>query len=129
MIIGVGIDLIEISRIEQAITQYGEKFISRVFTETERKYCEEYKDKKFLHYAARFAAKEAFSKAIGTGLRQGFKLNQVGIVNGDKGDPRIELFGSLAEKWGKYKIFVSLSHLSSVASAVVIIESNEIQSS
>ncbi|MCX7909384.1 MAG: holo-ACP synthase [Ignavibacteria bacterium] len=123
MIVGIGIDIIEVDRIKKAIETYGEKFLKRVFTDTEINYCEEFKEKKFLHYAVRFAAKEAFSKAIGTGLTQGFKLNQVGIVNERNGKPKIELYESMYEKWGMNQIHISLSHIDNIASAVVVIES------
>lgn len=122
MIVGVGIDIIEVERIKKAIETYGEHFLKRVFTNREIEYCEQFKENKYVHYAVRFSAKEAFSKAIGTGLTQGFKLNQVGIMNEDNGKPQIELNGQMAEKWGSFKIFVSLSHINSFASAVVIIE-------
>ncbi len=122
MIVGIGIDIIEVERIKNAIETYGEHFLKRVFTENERKYCEEFKEKKYIHYAARFSAKEAFSKAIGTGLTQGFKLNHIGIINSLNGKPEIELFGELKEKWDTYKIFVSLSHINSHSVAMVIIE-------
>lgn len=122
MIVGVGIDIIEVERIKKAIETYGEHFLKRVFTGREIEYCEQFKENKYVHYAVRFSAKEAFSKAIGTGLTQGFKLNQVGILNEDNGKPQIELNGQMAEKWGSFKIFVSLSHINSFASAVVIIE-------
>jgi holo-[acyl-carrier protein] synthase len=122
MIVGIGIDIIEVSRIKEAIENYGERFLKRVFTENEIKYCEEFKENKYVHYSARFSAKEAFSKAIGTGLAQGFKLNSVGIVNNSNGKPEIELLGELKEKWGDFKIFVSLSHINTHSTAVVIIE-------
>lgn len=122
MTLGIGIDIIEVDRIRKAIENYGERFLTRVFTQNEIVYCEEFKESKWVHYAVRFAAKEAFSKAIGTGLTQGFKLNEVGIKNTENGKPEIELFGNLFEKWGKYKILVSLSHINSIASAVVVIE-------
>ncbi|MEJ5286824.1 MAG: Holo-[acyl-carrier-protein] synthase [Candidatus Kapaibacterium sp.] len=122
MIVGVGIDIIEVDRIKKAIENYGERFLKRVFTEKEIEYCEEFKESKWVHYAVRFSAKEAFSKAIGTGLTQGFKLNEVGIKNSNNGKPEVDLYGELLEKWGKYKIFVSLSHINTVATAIVIIE-------
>jgi len=122
MIIGVGIDIIEVERIKKAIETYGEHFLKRIFTENEIKYCEEFKDKKYVHYAVRFSAKEAFSKAIGTGITQGFKFNQVGILNENSGKPVVVLSGELLEKWGKYRIYVSLSHINETAASVVIIE-------
>lgn len=122
MIIGIGTDLIEIPRIVKAIEQYGEKFLRRIFTDTERNYCEQFGDTKFLHYAARFAAKEAFSKAIGTGITDGFKFSEIGIRNEPNGKPKIELFGGLAKQWGDCIVLVTLSHSDKNATAFVIIE-------
>jgi holo-[acyl-carrier protein] synthase len=123
MIYGIGTDLCEVNRIKQSIEKYGEKFVKRVFTQTEIEYCDLYKDKKYVHYAARFAAKEAFSKAIGTGFTEGFKLNEVGIVNEVSGKPNIELFGSLKEKYSHLKVHISLSHTDDNAHAYLILES------
>jgi holo-[acyl-carrier protein] synthase len=67
MIIGIGTDITDVARIKHSYEEYGERFLKRVFTPTEVEYCERFGDTKFLHYTARFAAKEAFSKAIGTG--------------------------------------------------------------
>ena len=123
MIYGIGTDLCEVIRIKQSIDKYGEKFVKRVFTPTEIEYCEIYKENKFVHYAARFAAKEAFSKAIGTGFTEGFKLNEVGIVNEISGNPKIELLGSLKVKYSHLKIHISLSHTDQNAHAYLILES------
>ncbi|MEI6090384.1 MAG: holo-ACP synthase [bacterium] len=122
MIYGIGTDLCEVNRIKQSIEKYGDKFVKRVFTPTEIEYCDLYKDKKYVHYAARFAAKEAFSKAIGTGFTEGFKLNEVGIVNELSGNPNIELFGSLQEKYSHLKAHISLSHTDDNAHAYLILE-------
>lgn len=124
MIFGIGNDIVEIKRIEKSLEKYGERFLKRVFTTREIEYCNSFKDTENLHYAARFAAKEAFSKAIGTGFTKGFKLKEVGIVNEKSGRPRIELFGDLEEKYGKYVIHVTLSHSDEYAIANVILENN-----
>jgi len=122
MIYGIGTDLCEVNRIKQSIEKYGEKFVSRVFTPTEIAYCDLFNDKKYVHYAARFAAKEAFSKAIGTGFAEGFKLNEVGIINESSGKPYIELFGSLKEKYSQLTVHISLSHTDDNAHAYLILE-------
>ena len=122
MIYGIGVDICDVSRIREAIEKYGDKFIFRIFTDTEKVYCESYNDNKYVHYAARFAAKEAFSKAIGTGITHGFKFKEIGITNESNGKPNLELFGGLAEKWGSYSYFLSLSHTSTIAIAQIIIE-------
>lgn len=122
MIIGIGTDIIEVSRIKESIEKYQDKFINRVYTPTETEYCNQFKEKKYLHLAARFAAKEAFSKAIGTGIAEGFKLNEFGIINDKKGKPTAEFFGSFIEKFRGYTISVSLSHINDYATAFVIVE-------
>ncbi|MCX6155882.1 MAG: holo-ACP synthase [Candidatus Kapabacteria bacterium] len=121
MIFGIGTDIIEVERIKDSIEKYGEKFLSRIFTDSEREYCESYGQNKFLHYAARFAAKESFSKAIGTGITSGFKFNEIAVRNEESGKPFIELYGGLYEKYSGYEINLSLSHTQGNAVAFLII--------
>ena len=122
MIIGLGTDIIEVDRIARAFEQYGESFARRIFTLEEQEYCESFAIQKMPHYAARFAVKEAFSKAIGTGITQGFAFKDVGIINEIGGKPLLVLKGLMLERWGKYRIHVSISHTIVNAMAVVIIE-------
>lgn len=122
MIVGIGTDIVDVPRIQHSYNEYGERFLTRVFTPTEIEYCEQFGDTRFLHYAARFAAKEAFSKAIGTGMRQGMAFKLVGIRNESTGLPHIELFGRMQDVWGEHIIHVTLSHTASVGLAVVVIE-------
>ncbi len=122
MIAGIGTDIIEVTRIKESIEKYGERFLNRIFTETEQSYCESFKEKKYLHYAARFAAKESFSKAIGTGITRGFRFREVGIRNEKSGKPVMELFGNLKKNWNKFTIHVSLTHTEENAVAYVIME-------
>ncbi len=124
MIIGIGTDIIEISRIQNSIEKYGDRFLKRIFTETEKKYSESFNENKFQHYAARFAAKEAFSKAIGTGLTRGFKFREIGIRNEITGKPVVNLEGGLAKKWGQYNVEISLSHTGTHAVAYIVIHEN-----
>ncbi len=124
MIIGTGIDMIEVDRVaERAKRDTG--FREMVFSTSEIEYCESKADP-FQHYSARFAAKEAFLKAIGTGWDSGLKLHEIEIVNEKNGKPLIRLSGDTAKTLGPLNIrsiHVSLSHLKSYASAVVILES------
>ena len=123
MITGVGTDLIEVERVAGKISKQ-EGFRELVFTPTEIAYCET-KANKFQHYAARFAAKEAFLKAIGTGWITGIAFNEIEITNDEDGKPSIKLLGTtlkFLETRSIDKIWVSLSHLSNISSAVVIIE-------
>jgi holo-[acyl-carrier protein] synthase len=122
MITGIGTDIIEIPRIAKSLEKYGERFAKRVFTPTEIEYCESYKLNKDLHYAVRFAAKESFSKAVGTGLTDGFKLTEIGIRNDANGKPVVELSGGMLERYGNLKIHVSLSHTDTNAIAYVVLE-------
>ncbi len=122
MIIGIGTDIIEVSRIKSSIEKYGKRFLERIFTETEIKYCESFKSTKYLHYAVRFAAKESFSKAIGTGITKGFKFKEIGIKNEKNGKPLVVLSGSLKDKYGDYKCYVTLSHTEENAVAYLTIE-------
>lgn len=122
MILGIGTDIVAIKRIQSSIENYGDRFVKKIYTETEQAYCKAREKTAVLHYAGRFAVKEAFSKAIGTGIRQGFVWNTVGVVNEPSGKPEIALTGVLQERWGHYKIHVSISHTEEYAMAMVIIE-------
>ena len=124
MIFGVGIDIIEVSRIEKQLSRGDDRFQRRLFTDREIAYCER-KKFKGLHYAARFAAKEAFLKALGTGLGGGLSWKDVEIVNNEAGKPTLRLDGKarlLVEGLGLTGLHVSLTHVKDTAVAVVIIE-------
>ncbi|MBK5273192.1 MAG: holo-ACP synthase [Bacteroidia bacterium] len=124
MITGLGIDLIEVERVVVKIRKK-KGFRELVFSKKEIAYCER-KTKKFEHYAARFAAKEAFLKAIGTGWTKGTAFNEIEIINNKDGKPEIFFLGKTAATIAELmpgKIFVSLSHIKTMATAVVIIES------
>ncbi len=123
MIEGAGIDMIEVERIKRNIEKDA-GFKEIIFSENEIAYCES-KANKFEHYAARFAAKEAFFKAIGTGWIDATNFNEVEIVHNANGKPELILNGitkSTLSTLGIIKISVSLSHLKTLATAVVIIE-------
>jgi holo-[acyl-carrier protein] synthase len=123
MIAGLGIDMIEVERITMKVSK-NNGFTELVFSQKEIAYCEA-KTHKFQHYAVRFAAKEAFLKAVGTGWTSGTAFNEIEVTHDPEGKPMITLLGktaSLINKIGISKIFVSLSHLKTMASAVVIIE-------
>jgi holo-[acyl-carrier protein] synthase len=97
MIIGIGSDMIDIRRIEQALGRYGDRFIERIFTETERRKSEK-RAARAASYAKRFAAKEACAKALGTGLRHGVFWRDMGVVNLASGQPTMNLTGGAAER-------------------------------
>jgi holo-[acyl-carrier protein] synthase len=123
LIFGIGTDIIEVARIEKQVSK-DDSFRDKIFTPREIEYCEQRKSRA-MNYAARFAAKEAFFKAIGTGWRGGLTFRDVEIVNDELGRPAIVLYGKakeFAEEHGLTNISVSLSHVKDMANAIVIIE-------
>ena len=124
MIIGNGIDLCEVSRIRQSIERFGEKFTHRVFTPKEIAYVER-KANKFERYAARFAAKEAGMKAIGTGWRHGIRWQDFEVTNLASGKPTLAFHGVAAEvarRLGVKNVSLSMTHTSDMAMAMLILE-------
>jgi holo-[acyl-carrier protein] synthase len=122
MIIGVGIDIIEISRIEEAIRRPA--FINKVFTAAEQIYCEGRGRQRSASYAARFAGKEAVSKALGTGFSGG-SWQDVEIILNEQGQPQVTLsgyFAGVAEQLGGAKIHISLTHARNYAAAQALLE-------
>lgn len=123
---GIGIDVVEVDRIEFAIARHGEPFLSRLFTEAERDYCSAQK-RPALHYAARFAAKEAVSKALGTGIGGEAGWLDLEIVRDPLGAPKLSLQGAaaaFASSKGIAEIQISLSHAKdyAAANAVAVIQ-------
>ncbi|MBX3740024.1 MAG: holo-ACP synthase [Akkermansiaceae bacterium] len=116
---GIGIDVVEVDRIESAIARHGEPFLSRLFTDAERAYCAAQK-RAGLHYAARFAAKEAVSKALGTGIGGEAGWLDLEIVRDPSGAPKLALHGTAAEYAtgrGISEIQISLTHAKDYAAA------------
>ena len=93
MIIGIGSDLCNIERIQNSLDRFGERFVNRVFTEVERRKAESRPYTRAGTYAKRFAAKEAYSKAVGTGFKRGVFMRDIGVVNAASGAPTLELTG------------------------------------
>jgi len=123
MVYGIGIDMIEVKRIEKQISA-GPRFVERIFTSREVDYCERKKNKA-QNYAARFAAKEAFLKAVGTGWRKGLAFKEIEVINDELGKPEIMLYGKakkFAEERKIVNIQVSITHLKENASAIVTLE-------
>ncbi|KAB2922248.1 MAG: holo-[acyl-carrier-protein] synthase [Bacteroidetes bacterium] len=123
MIIGIGVDIIEIARIQESIDSYGERFLQKLFTEGEIAYCSA-KQFPTQHYAARFAAKEAFAKAVSTGWSGDFEWKNVEVRNDPIGKPSLELYGKTAEALKGCSVFLSMSHSDSTVIAYVVIERN-----
>ena len=125
MIIASGIDIIEIARIEDAFARRGSRFRDRVFTESEITYCESLRAK-YASYAARFAAKEATFKALGTGWSEGIGWCDVEVTRADSGKPTLRLSGRALEQFkemGGRQTHLSLSHSKELAVAQVLFES------
>lgn len=125
MIVGTGIDIAEVPRIAESIQRFGDRFLRRVFTEGEINYCDS-KANRVERYAARFAAKEAAMKALGTGWSRGVRWRDIEVVRQPGGRPTIEFHGKASEFAGRLNarnVALSLSHTPDQAIASVILES------
>jgi holo-[acyl-carrier protein] synthase len=127
MILGLGSDLIDIRRIERAIARFGERFLDRIFTEAERRKCDR-RANPAASYARRFAAKEACSKALGTGFRRGVFWRDLGVVNLPSGRPTMRLTGGALRRLREItpagmsaRLDITLTDEPPMAQAVVII--------
>jgi holo-[acyl-carrier protein] synthase len=126
MIVGTGIDLVETARIAENIERYGDRFVRRLYTPGEIAYCQKFKNRAE-RFAARFAAKEAAFKALGTGWREGVRWLDVEVINQTSGKPELLLHGrasELAQSLGVTVKTVSISHADHYAVAQVLFESN-----
>src|SRR5689334_24048557 len=124
MITGIGIDLVENARIRDSIDRFGDRFLSRIYTEVEKEYCSKCSNP-VIHFAARFAAKEAAFKALGTGWAAGVKWKDIEVERLPSGKPELHLHGEAlarATSMGSLRFFVSLTHDQLVSVAVVILE-------
>ena len=124
MVVGVGLDLVEIERIAHVLATHGGRFERRVFTAAEVRTCDARPDR-VRALAARFAAKEACLKALGTGMTEGLALRQVEVVRNANGRPELRLSGAAADRadaLGVRRMHVSLTHQDTVAGAVVVLE-------
>jgi holo-[acyl-carrier protein] synthase len=123
-ILGIGQDLVELDRIHKALEQYGDRFMERCFTEEERRFLSARRDP-VPGYAARFAAKEAGAKALGTGIAKGVGWKEIEVRREPGERPTLHFYGraaEIAERMGVRQIHVSLTHGRDVASAFVILE-------
>ena len=121
-IFGIGIDVVEVERIASAIQRHGEPFLAKLFTTAEREYCEARKNPA-MHFAARFAAKEAVAKSLGTGIGGNAGLLDMEIVHDPSGAPKIHLSGAAeayAKDHGITEIQISLTHAREYAAANAI---------
>ena len=128
MVVGIGIDLVEIHRMKKAIER--PLFVQRVFTPAEQAYCDSRGRQNAASYAARFAAKEAVMKALGTGLSGGGTWQDIGVLPDEQGKPVMTLsgyFGQLSRKMDVTRIHVSLSHAQEYAAAQVLLWRGEVE--
>jgi holo-[acyl-carrier protein] synthase len=124
MIVGTGIDVMEVGRIQQSVERYGARFLNRVFTRAEQEYCLR-KRAAAESFAARFAAKEATAKALGTGMSRGVNWLQIEVIREPGGKPGIVFHGSAAQcaaRLGVARAVLSLTHTESLAMASVLLE-------
>jgi holo-[acyl-carrier protein] synthase len=129
-VLGIGVDVVETARIESSIAKFGDRFLHRVFLEGEIAYCRSMKFPE-RHFAARFAAKEAVSKAFGTGIGARMGWRDIEVIRKASGEPYVALHGGalqLADELGRAEVLISLSHSDhySVANAVLVCKPPEI---
>lgn len=118
---GIGIDLVEVSRVREMLDKHGPRFKERTFTSGEIAYCDSCADPA-IHYAARFAAKEAAAKALGTGLwNEGVNWTDIEVVRKDSGRPVLVLHGAAKQHAGESACLVSLTHTRDLAMAQVML--------
>jgi len=124
MIVGLGLDIAEVDRIEAAIARHGAPFLERLFTPAEVAYCERHKNR-YERYAARFAAKEAAMKALGTGWSRGVRWRDIEVTREPGGKPTLALAGvarEIANRLGVKHIAMTITHSGNLALAQVIFE-------
>ncbi len=119
MILGIGNDILEIERVHEAITTQGDRFIEKLFTKREQAYCSKYKDP-VPHYAARFSAKEAIVKALGTGFGEMAAFHDIEIINDELGKPEVFFSDALNSRFENPEVLLSISHCKSYVSTVAI---------
>ena len=125
MIYGVGIDIVLVSRIKSMVEKFGDKFLTRIFTDNEINYSDSRQKSRFQHYAARWAAKEAVFKALKGDWKSGIVWKEIEVVNEPRGNPVIALHGAaqkVCKSLGITELEVSISHTAESASAVVVAE-------
>lgn len=116
----IGVDLCEIRRIADLVDHHGNRFIDKIFTSSEKSYCQK-KRTSAESFAARYAAKEALLKALGTGLRGQFRWKDIEIINDDLGKPEFRFYGATGKQLKMNKVLLSLSHTDTHAIAFVVV--------
>jgi holo-[acyl-carrier protein] synthase len=119
-----GVDMVEIKRIQNSVGKLGKSFVEKVFTSQEIEYCEGKRSQRYQSYAARFAAKEAVSKALGTGISKGVSLKTIEVTVSESGKPNVVLHDGakeVFEKMGGVSMDISLTHTQEYAAAFVVL--------
>jgi holo-[acyl-carrier protein] synthase len=116
-IYGIGNDIIEVERISKSIEKHGNHFLDKLFTNKEIEYCNNYNNSK-VHFAGRYAAKEAVSKALGVGFGKNLKWLEFEIMNDQNGKPQVKFLND--SKWKNLKILISISHCNEYATAMAV---------
>ena len=123
LLLGIGIDVVEVSRIEESMAEFGDRFLNRIFTPTEQDYCQRQR-RSAIHYAARFAAKEAVSKAFGTGIGKDVSWLDLEVVRKASGEPEVLLSGRAKEFASERRVTdikISLTHAQHYAAANAVV--------
>lgn len=121
MVEGLGVDVVEIQRMQRTIDRLGDAFLGKIFTERELAYCRS-KQNPIHHIAARFAVKEAVAKGLATGWSGGFRWKDVEVENDSAGKPTVALYGHVRQLLSGSRVMVSISHSENVVVAVALIE-------
>lgn len=125
-IIGLGLDLAQIARLQSAYGRHGERLLERVFTDGERAYCDRRARTRLTHYAGRFAVKEAVMKVLGTGWARGVRWHDIEVTRNSGSAPELVLHGvaaGIAREKGITKIHITITHDAGIAAAVAVAES------
>jgi len=119
---GIGVDVVEVDRIRNIMERQGEYFLRKIFSDMEITYCRT-RSEPYIHFAARFAAKEAVAKAMRTGWSGAFRWKDVEVVNDQSGAPHIILCGDVKRALEEYYVHLSISHTKKIVVAFIVIES------
>ena len=121
MIDGIGVDIVEVDRFRGTMKKFGNRFVKKIFTDLEIRYCTSKKNS-YQHFAARFAAKEAVAKAMSTGWSGAFRWRDVEVSNDDSGKPSVVLYGVVRKNLKRNRVKLSISHTKNIVVAFAVIE-------
>jgi holo-[acyl-carrier protein] synthase len=119
MVLGIGNDILEIQRVREAVQEQGDRFIQKLFTKKEQAYCSKYSDP-MPHYAARFSAKEAVVKALGTGFGDQASFLDIEIINDSQGKPEVFFSDTLNKRFNDPQMLLSISHCKDYVATIAL---------